>query len=813
MPLKTWPVKIPDLWILLLLRLFVLCATEDEVEGENQRFATEPSDQTAVLGSMAVFPCRVINQVGFVQWTKDGFGLGVIRRLNGFDRYSMVGSDEEGDFSLSISPVTLEDDAEYQCQVSSATGKPLRSRVAKLTVFVPPGSPVIEQSPLVHTSAGSSVTLRCLSTGGRPAPEVQWLDDSGSEIHEGTLTVQELLEDGKRLSVESSLTITPTREHHFKSLSCVTHHPALPAALTASVRLMVEYPPAVHIRLNPPSILEGSEVRVSCDAEANPKDVSYRWFRGGQKIDVDSNQRSVNLGILSRSDHGTSVTCEATNAVGTTRQTTLLDVQYAPSFISAPSSESAEPNQNASLRCRVEGNPTPTIVWTYLRTAKMAGLGEELTVKAVESTTGSYMCTATSQGFAPLSATVHLRLRGPPVITSTAPVWSKLGEKAVLQCKVRAVPHPVALTWFKEGIAISADDDKYSVDEKQMADGVISRLVINTTQKEDFTSYNCTVVNEYGMDVGQIILLEQPSLSLVILFGFGACGAILIVSVIVFIICCRRREVKKKSSMSQESDLVKPCEHPIVIETHTLPVSPLTPKLVALDARSTDKDSDIKDGDMRTASSLSVGDRDSDAAFESDREPSPRIFPTIQMRECLQTPAKISDQQPITVPHSRLSTTSFIGPDEGYGSHGAIAPSSVMTANNNFDNGVYSKYLRPQLPHDPHNSLSYSIAPPPYTPPTYALQNATAPLNSQLHQTYSSRSDLSSQIRNHAPKANGNPSLPNGISGHFSNGTAKGPGPVHSDVYHRGRLPSSTSSNSTKFIVPCQPASTPGTLV
>jgi len=39
------------------------------------------------------------------------------RNLSGFDRYSMVGSDEEGDFSLDIFPIMLDDDAVYQCQV------------------------------------------------------------------------------------------------------------------------------------------------------------------------------------------------------------------------------------------------------------------------------------------------------------------------------------------------------------------------------------------------------------------------------------------------------------------------------------------------------------------------------------------------------------------------------------------------------------------------------------------------------------------------------------------------------------------------
>lgn len=87
-------------------------------ERQPQRFAMEPQDQTAIIGSRVTLPCRVIDKTGLIQWTKDDFGLGVHRNLSGFDRYSMVGSDEEGDFSLDISPIMLDDDARYQCQVS-----------------------------------------------------------------------------------------------------------------------------------------------------------------------------------------------------------------------------------------------------------------------------------------------------------------------------------------------------------------------------------------------------------------------------------------------------------------------------------------------------------------------------------------------------------------------------------------------------------------------------------------------------------------------------------------------------------------------
>lgn len=83
-----------------------------------QRFAMEPQDQTAIVGSKVTLPCRVESKIGQLQWTKDDFGLGWHRNLSGFDRYSMIGSDEEGDFSLEIYPVMLDDEARYQCQVS-----------------------------------------------------------------------------------------------------------------------------------------------------------------------------------------------------------------------------------------------------------------------------------------------------------------------------------------------------------------------------------------------------------------------------------------------------------------------------------------------------------------------------------------------------------------------------------------------------------------------------------------------------------------------------------------------------------------------
>ena len=72
-----------------------------EVILTEQRFAIEPQDQTAIVGSRVTLPCRVINKLGSLQWTKDDFALGTHRNLTEFLRYSMIGSDEEGECHIS----------------------------------------------------------------------------------------------------------------------------------------------------------------------------------------------------------------------------------------------------------------------------------------------------------------------------------------------------------------------------------------------------------------------------------------------------------------------------------------------------------------------------------------------------------------------------------------------------------------------------------------------------------------------------------------------------------------------------------------
>lgn len=115
-------------YILTIFILTIITAVAAFTSYIEQQFAMEPQDQVAVVGAKVILPCRVINKQGVLQWTKDDFGLGTRRKLSGFDRYAMIGSDEEGDYSLQIYPVTLEDNALFQCQVSSSSTGMLKTK-------------------------------------------------------------------------------------------------------------------------------------------------------------------------------------------------------------------------------------------------------------------------------------------------------------------------------------------------------------------------------------------------------------------------------------------------------------------------------------------------------------------------------------------------------------------------------------------------------------------------------------------------------------------------------------------------------------
>uniref|UniRef100_A0A6A7FVC0 Irregular chiasm C-roughest protein-like n=1 Tax=Hirondellea gigas TaxID=1518452 RepID=A0A6A7FVC0_9CRUS len=555
-----------------------------------QKFANQPSPQTAVIGSTVVLPCRVINMVGELQWTRDDFGLGNERELTAFKRYKMIGSHEEGDYSLRISPVTLEDDAKFQCQVTGAGSvSGVRSQSAKLSVYVPPERPDILQGPVVTTTAGAGVQIECISRGGKPAADIQWLDGSGREFRVGVEYTTDLLEDNHRQDAKSTLSFVATKEHHNAILTCTASNPAINQPLSTQVRLEVSYPPEVTISHASSGYKEGDTATLSCHASANPALLTFRWYRGGQLV---SNENSTQLVLenVSRENNLEDITCEVSNDVGSSRKITRLNVHYGPSFLSEPDDVFADPGENVSLHCDVDANPEAKIVWMGQQEQTVFGRGPIFSLEATPKTVGNYLCIAKVDGFQEISGAVGLFLKGPPGVQAEASQWGQTGDTVSMVCHVTsASPRSVTVTWSKYGSKVDLEPGRFEEVEELTAQGLRHSLVIHNAKPEDFGTYNCSVQNAFGSGMVEIVLNKRKGLPLLLIIAGAGLGIVLVLAFAVGAVLYGKKSTAKQRAAKGNGGLPE--------KTVTLQLG---------DQSSNGNDSDLKvELENRTGSSLS----------------------------------------------------------------------------------------------------------------------------------------------------------------------------------------------------------------
>ncbi|XP_031627959.1 irregular chiasm C-roughest protein-like isoform X2 [Contarinia nasturtii] len=521
---------------------------------EPQKFAMQPQDQTAIVGSRVTLPCRVINKQGTLQWTKDDFGLGWHRNLSGFERYTMIGSDEEGDFSLDIYPVMLDDDAKYQCQVGPGPqGQPgIRSRFAALSILVPPEPPRILQGDFLVTTEDREIELECVSVGGKPAAEITWIDGLGNVLTTGIDYMKEPLSDSRRVTAKSILKLTPKKEHHNTTFTCQAQNTADRSYRAAKLKLEVKYAPKVSISVIGESTLtgsripEGSDVRFLCRADANPPNVTYRWYINEELVAGDYTTEMV-IPNITRKYHDGMVKCEVHNAVGKSEESEALDISYGPVFKSRPKSIEADHGATISLTCDVIGNPLPDILWIHEPNDKVVGASSNLTIIVSTETAGKYFCKASVVGFPEISATASVYLKGPPTITSARRQYGITGVNTRIECTAFSVPKARHVSWTFMGHEISTNNNPdYSIIEEPLPEGIKSILIIRESQSKHFGSYNCTVVNEHGNDILEIELLRQETSPVLSIIVASVSFVIIILILVVFILFCRRTKKRLK---------------------------------------------------------------------------------------------------------------------------------------------------------------------------------------------------------------------------------------------------------------------------
>uniref|UniRef100_A0A8C7IJB9 Kirre like nephrin family adhesion molecule 3 n=1 Tax=Oncorhynchus kisutch TaxID=8019 RepID=A0A8C7IJB9_ONCKI len=479
--------------------------------GASAVFTQQPTDLVVVAGQPVTLPCSIPGYHGMVLWLRDGMALGVNRDLSGYPRYDIVGDHSKGEYHLLIQRTEMQDDAFFECQAIQAA---IRTRPARLTVLVPPEDPVIMGAPVVSLRAGDPLNLTCHADNAKPAASIIWIRNG--QVLNGAMYSKTLLRDGRRESTVSTLYLSASNIETGQRITCRASNKAAPNGKDAVVTIDIQHLPLVNLSVEPQPILEGNLVKFHCSAKANPPVIHYRWAKGGSIIrEVSGDTYEV---IVDHSFFTEPVSCEVTNALGSTNISRNVDVYFGPKMAAEPQSLQVDQGSDAIFNCAWTGNPSLTIVWMKRGSGVVLSNENILTLKAVrQEDAGKYVCRAVVPRVGAGEKEVSLTVNGPPTISSTQTQQVLYGEKGQIKCFIRSTPPPDRIAWsWKETVLESGTSGRYTVETVSTEEGVISTLTMSNIVPADFqTIYNCTAWNSFGSDTEIIRLKEQEDVHLV----------------------------------------------------------------------------------------------------------------------------------------------------------------------------------------------------------------------------------------------------------------------------------------------------------
>ncbi|KRZ83723.1 Kin of IRRE-like protein 1 [Trichinella sp. T8] len=668
--------------------IMVSLAISAEAEG-SQRFVEHPEETKVIIGQTAVLRCRIENQEGLVTWAKNGFILGTARSLPDFARYSMIGSDELGEYHLQIRNVTIQDDAAYQCQATRLAAPTQVSLVARLAVLVPPSNAKLENiGSAITVSEGDERIVSCISEGGKPKPSVHWFiasNRNGMDVirtwhySEDTVMINEQMIS----TVRSQLKYVPKRTEDGHFLVCQVNHEALTTPLLTAVALTVLYAPKVTVSLNSSEPLtEGSSAVLFCQADAKPdQNLKYLWRQNSNVLHA-ANDPTLHIAELQYQHHRSVFTCEVSNSIGTDsprlpkKDSTVLSV---------------DSGQNVTLHCNIDANPPPMIKWFKIGSSEVIAEGMNFTInKATAQHQGTYMCEARISGYKPQKLTTVLYINGPPRVSLNPFKEAVEGSTVEMVCVVSGYPLPDKIRWFKGKHPVDFDNHHNRFEKSKIlnkGDGVFNILKIINVHGTDFDDFNCTAYNKHGIGSAVIKLLPSDPMPLYVMIPgvIGGCVAILVLACALFIV---NRKYLCHSKLSRQGSGEN---------------GDLTVKVEALDAlgRPYQYQPDICDPNDQA-----------DAVFNKDYVSIPQDNPDF---DSLPPPYPSYYQDNVTFSNGNLRGSAInLTPRSNKGGNmvhmtylGDRTPSSVHTSPDNLNGTSYLRSISPQL-----NASSGSSLPP-----------------------------------------------------------------------------------------------------
>uniref|UniRef100_A0A3B5AWQ0 Heparan sulfate proteoglycan 2 n=1 Tax=Stegastes partitus TaxID=144197 RepID=A0A3B5AWQ0_9TELE len=449
--------------------------------------AIEPHSAAVRMGESASFRCRVYSgaQPVRLEWK-----LASNQPLPDNAKVAPDGS------VITITNARPSNHGAYRCVASNPFG--ITHTIVSLIVKESPVATVTPVGP-VRVRVGEPINLECQASG-EPRPSVSWhrLDNNrktmlSSPVPMESNAVMQILvarpEDSGTYvcAARNNEGTTETKVEVF-----VVGGPQVPTVPRASVPepLMV--------------VVEGQTTTLRCEAHGFPSPkITWSKLRSPLPWRHKVVNNSLVLPTVGRQDSGEYI-CSATNNMGTTDVTIMLDVETPPYATSVPDDVAVRVGEVIRLQCLAHGTPPLTYTWSKLDgnlppRAQASGGDLQINLATTEDA-GSYKCVASNKvGNSEVVAKVMVR--SPLAVRVSPQVEVKAQGSAVEFTCSAAGGIETKIEWLKEGGALPPNH--------HVKDGV---LRIENLEQSNEGVYICRASSVYGQaqDTARLTIQALP---------------------------------------------------------------------------------------------------------------------------------------------------------------------------------------------------------------------------------------------------------------------------------------------------------------
>ncbi|XP_066145682.1 cell adhesion molecule Dscam1 isoform X29 [Euwallacea fornicatus] len=442
------------------------------------------------------------------------------RKLSNSDRYQ-IGQyvTVNGDIvsHLNITAIHTNDGGLYRCNANSKVGS--ANHAARINVY---GLPFVRSMEKQAIVAGGTLIVHC-PFAGHPVDTVVWERDGRllpinrkqKVFPNGTL----IIENVERASDQATYVCVAKNSQGYSARGSL------------EVQVMV-FPHVVPFSFGESATHTGHAAQATCLVSEGDVPLKISWTFNKKPIDLTSGVNTINVGAKASlllidavgEENAGNYTCRVSNFAGSAQYTASLDVYVPPRWILEPTDKAFAQGSDAAVECKADGFPKPVVTWKRATGVSPGDYKDfkpnnpdvrvedgTLMINNIQKTNeGYYLCEAVNGIGSGLSAVVLISVQAPPQFeVKFRNQTSRRGDPAVLQCEAKG-EKPIGILWNINNKRLEPKgDNRYTIREEILPNGVLSDLSIKRTERSDSAIFTCVATNAFGSDDTNINMIVQ----------------------------------------------------------------------------------------------------------------------------------------------------------------------------------------------------------------------------------------------------------------------------------------------------------------